>query len=136
MLKKLCCSKQDSKMTEQAPEELKSPSWWINHNRDICKIKNYCAKRNHLELMMFRQKTEIARTCEYCLTCDKCKKYLTYSKELKNKGFWSNNEKVGFGRFSIQTGHIKTTYLKWNRVVIFIKIYYCTTRNVSVSFMT
>ena len=96
MLKKLCCSKQDSKMTEQAPEELKSPSWWINHNRDICKIKNYCAKRNHLELMMFRQKTEIARTCEYCLTCDKCKKYLTYSKELKNKGFWSNNEKVRF----------------------------------------
>ena len=57
-------------------------------------------------------------------------------KNLKTRGSGRTTKRSGFGRFSIQTGHIKTTYLKWNRVVIFIKIYYCTTRNVSVSFMT
>ena len=96
MLKKLCCVKQNSKMAEQLPKELKSPSWWNNHNKDICEIKNYRAERKHLELMMFRQETEIERCYDYCLTCDKCKKYLSYSKELKNKGFWTNKKKVRF----------------------------------------
>ena len=96
MLKKLCCVKQNSKMAEQLPKELKSPSWWNNHNKDIYEIKNYRAERKHLELMMFRQETEIERCYDYCLTCDKCKKYLSYSNELKNKGFWTNNKKVRF----------------------------------------
>ena len=76
------------------PEELISPSWWVNHNKDICQIKNYYADRNHAELILFRQEMQIEDSCEFCLTCDKCKKYLKYSKEYKNKRFWMHNEKV------------------------------------------
>ena len=78
----------------ERPEEVVAPNWWINHNKEICHIKNYYTDRNHAELILFRQEMLIEDSCEYCLTCDKCKKYLKYSREYKNKGFWTHNEKV------------------------------------------
>ena len=98
--KLLCCVRTGDKRDntnekmDGRPEELISPSWWVNHNKDICQIKNYYADRNHAELILFRQEMQIEDSCEFCLTCDKCKKYLKYSKEYKNKGFWMHNEKV------------------------------------------
>ena len=74
------------------PEDVISPSWWVNHNKDICQIKNYYADRSHAELILFRQEMQIEDSCEFCLTCDKCKKFLR--KEYKNKGFWTHNKKV------------------------------------------
>ena len=76
------------------PDELVAPNCWINHNKDICHIKNYYADREHAELILFRQEMQIENSCEYCLTCGKCKKYLRYSKEYKKNGFQTHNEKV------------------------------------------
>ena len=76
------------------PGTLIAPSCWVNHNKDICHIKNYYTDRNHAELILFRQEMQIQNSCEYCLTCDKCKKYLLYSREFKNKGFWTHKEKT------------------------------------------
>ena len=98
--KLLCCVRTGDKRDntnekmDGRPEELISPSWCVNHNKDICQIKNYYADRNHAELILFRQEMQIEDSCEFCLTCDKCKKFLRYSKEYKNKGFWTHNEKV------------------------------------------
>ena len=98
--KLLCCVRTGDKRDntnekmDGRPEELISPSWWVNHNKDIYQIKNYSADRNHAELILFRQEMQIEDSCEFCLTCDKCKKFLQYSKEYKNKGFWTHNEKV------------------------------------------
>ena len=106
MISKLCSCKllcRDStghkrgntnKKMDGQPKELISPNWWVNHNKDICQIKNYYTDRNHAELILFRQEMQIEDSCEFCLTCDKCKKYLKYSKEYKNKRFWMHNEKV------------------------------------------
>ena len=96
--KLLCCVRTGDKRDntnekmDGRPEELISPSWWVNHNKDICQIKNYYADRNHAELILFRQEMQIEDSCEFCLTCDKCKKFLR--KEYKNKGFWTHNKKV------------------------------------------
>ena len=44
--------------------------------------------------LLSKQETQIEDTCEYCLTCQRCKKYLTYSKEYKKVGFWTFNKNV------------------------------------------
>ena len=41
------------------PDELVAPNCWINHNKDICHIKNYYADREHTELILFRQEMQI-----------------------------------------------------------------------------
>ena len=100
LCKLLCCDStghkhgNTNKKMDGQPKELISLNWWVNHNKDICQIKNYYADRNDAELILFRQEMQIEDSCEFCLTCDKCKKYLKYSKEYKNKGFWTHNEKV------------------------------------------
>ena len=96
--KLLCCVRTGDKRNntnekmDGRPEELISPSWWVNHNKDICQIKNYYADRSHAELILFRQEMQIEDSCEFCLMCDKCKKFLR--KEYKNKGFWTHNKNV------------------------------------------
>ena len=67
---------------------------WDNHNKDICEIKNYYADREHAELILLRQEIQIQNTCNYCIVCEKCKKFLTYSKEYKKMGFWTFNKDV------------------------------------------
>ena len=78
----------------ECPDKLVAPNWWVNHNKDICHIKNYYADREDAELILLRQEIQIGNSCEYCLTSDKCKKYLQCSKEYKKNGFWTHNEKV------------------------------------------
>ena len=99
--KLLCCASgvkrenfRDKMEKMDRPDELVAPNCWINHNKDICHIKNYYADREHAELILFRQEMQIENSCKYCLTCDKCRKYLRYSKEYKKSGFWTHNEKV------------------------------------------
>ena len=67
---------------------------WDNHNKDVCEIQSYYLDREHTELLFLRQEYRIENTCEYCLTCEKCKKCLTYSKEYKKMGFWTFNKNV------------------------------------------
>ena len=59
------------------------PNWDI-HNKDICEIMNY--------YLLLRQEIQIENTCNYCIVCEKCKKFLTYSKEYKKMGFGTFNK--------------------------------------------
>ena len=67
---------------------------WDNHDKNICSIKNYYIDRERAEEVLLRQEIQIENTCEYCLVCEKCKRYLTYSKEYKKTGFWTFNKNV------------------------------------------
>ena len=66
------------------------PNW----NKNTCEITNYYLTKERAEELLSKQETQIEDTCEYCLTCRKCKKYLTYSKEYKKVGFWTFNKNV------------------------------------------
>lgn len=85
---------------------------WDNHDKNICSIKNYYIDRERAEEVLLRQEIQIENTCEYCLVCEKCKRYLTYSKEYKKRAFGHLTKTLQSGKFSIQTGHIKTLFLK------------------------
>ena len=67
---------------------------WDNQNKDVCGIMNYYVDREHVELLLLRQEIQIENTCNYCIVCEKCKKFLTYSKEYKKMGFWTFNKDV------------------------------------------
>ena len=67
---------------------------WDNHDKNICSIKNYYIDRERAEEVLLRQEIQIENTCEYCLVCEKCKRYLIYSKEYKKTGFWTFNKNV------------------------------------------
>ena len=116
--KLLCCvrtgdkSDNTNEKMDGQPEELISPSWWVNHNKDICQIKNYYADRSHAELILFRQEMQIEDSCEFCLTCDKCKKFFRYSKEYKTRDFGHTTKRLKYGGFLIQAGRIKMMCLK------------------------
>ena len=95
----------------ERPEELVAPTWWINHNKDICHIKNYYADRNHAELILFRQEMQIEDSCKYCLTCTSAKNTLNILKNIRTIDFGHTTKKLRFGRFLILTGRVKTMYL-------------------------
>ena len=79
----------EEKMDQQG--KLVRPNW-DNHNKDVCEIMNYYVDREHAELLLLRQEIQIENTCNYCIVCEKCKKFLTYSKEYKKMGFWTFNK--------------------------------------------
>ena len=73
---------------------------------------NYYVDRKHAELLLLRQVIQIENTCNYCIVCEKCKKFLTYSKEYKKWGFGHSTRTLEFGKFTIQIGHIKAIFFK------------------------
>ena len=66
------------------------PNW----NKNTCEITNYYLTKERAEELLSKQETQIEDTCEYSLTCRKCKNYLTYSKEYEKVGFWTFNKNI------------------------------------------
>lgn len=83
-----------------------------NHNKDICEIQNYFVNRESAELLLSRREKQIEETCEYCLTCNRCAKYLSYSKEYKKAGFWTFNKNVEVWKISDPDWSYKNTIFK------------------------
>ena len=80
---------------------------WDNQNKDVCGIMNYYVDREHVELLLLRQEIQIENTCNYCIVCEKCKKFLLIRKNIKKWGFGHLTRTLEFGKFTIQIGHIK-----------------------------
>ena len=66
------------------------PNW----DKNTCEITSYYLTKERAEELLSKQETQIEDTCEYSLTCRKCKNYLTYSKEYKKVGFWTFNKNI------------------------------------------
>ena len=85
---------------------------WDNQNKDVCGIMNYYVDREHVELLLLRQEIQIENTCNYCIVCEKCKKFLTYSKEYKKMGFWTFNKDVRIWKIYDPDWSYKTIFLR------------------------
>ena len=73
---------------------------------------NYFADRQHTEKILNEIKKMIKKRCFFCMVCDLCKKFTTYSLEFKQNRFWTFNKDVRYWNIYDRDWSTKNTFFK------------------------